>query len=172
MAGFAICLVLWSTPSSGASFRLDSVGVRGGSSLVDGSSSFNETQGFVNCSLPWLWDLGKEWSVQPRLDFSAGWLGNRSKDAVIGTIGPTLVLRRERLPFSLEAGTGPTLLSRHNFPSSDLGSAVQFSTFVGLNWEFARHWSVGYRFDHISNAGISSPNPGLRMHLFSVSYRF
>ncbi len=151
---------------------MESAGVRGGSSLVDGTSSFKEIVGFVNWNLPWRWDLGKEWRLQSRLDFSAGWLGNRSTDAAIGTVGPTLLLRRERLPLSFEAGTGPTLLSRHTFPASDVGSELQFSTFAGLNWDLAKHWSLGYRFDHISNGGLASPNPGLRMHLLSLSYRF
>ena len=146
--------------------------MRGGSSLLDGASSFNETQGFVNWNLPWLWDLGKDWRLQTRLDFSGGWLGKRSSNAAIGTVGPTLVLSRGRLPLSFEAGSGPTLLSRDTFPSSDLGSKLQFSTFVGLIWDFAKHWRLGYRFDHISNGGLSSPNPGLRMHLLGLSYRF
>ncbi len=171
-SGVIVCLLSGGWPSRAGEFRLDSAGVRGGSSLNHGGSSYNELQGFMNWNLPWSWDLGKDWHLQSRLDFSAGWLGNRGTDAAIGTVGPSLVLRRERLPLSLEAGTGPTLLSRHVFPADDLGSALQFSTFVGLNWDFAKHWSVGYRFDHISNGGLSSPNPGLRMHLLSLSYRF
>ena len=31
---------------------------------------------------------------------------------------------------------------------------------------------MGYRFEHISNADLANPNPGLNMHLFTVSYLF
>jgi hypothetical protein len=41
-----------------------------------------------------------------------------------------------------------------------------------LNWDFATHWRLGYRFQHMSNAGLSQPNPGLNMHMFALSYLF
>jgi hypothetical protein len=48
----------------------------------------------------------------------------------------------------------------------------QFTSHLGVNWDFAPHWRVGYRFQHMSNAGLATPNPGLNLHIFSVSYRF
>ena len=32
--------------------------------------------------------------------------------------------------------------------------------------------SVGYRYQHMSNAHLSEPNPGQNQHMLSVSYRF
>ena len=58
---------------------------------------FHQAELFGNWNLPWGWDLGKEWHLQSRLDLSAGWLGDRSQNAAIGTLGPTLVLSRARL---------------------------------------------------------------------------
>ncbi len=46
----------------------------------------------------------------------------------------------------------------------------QFTSHVGLNWDFAEHWRLGYRFQHISNADLAKPNPGLNMHLVTLSY--
>ena len=65
-----------------------------------------------------------------------------------------------------------TGLSRDEFGSKDLGGNFQFTSHAGLNWDFAEHFRVGYRFQHMSNAGLREPNPGLNLHLFAVSYLF
>ena len=119
-----------------------------------------------------LWDLGKEWHLQSRLDLSAGWLGDHGDNAAIGTLGPSLVLSRERLPVSLEGGSARRFSAGTTSVEKDLGTDFQFTSHVGLNWDFAPHWRLGYRFQHMSNAGLASHNPGLNMHMFGLSYVF
>jgi hypothetical protein len=106
------------------------------------------------------------------LDLSAGWLGDSSQNAFVGTLGPTLVLGRARWPVSLEGGFSPTLLSSYTFELKNLGTDIQFTSHVGLNWDIAAHWRLGYRFQHMSNADLSRDNPGLNMHLLGLSYCF
>ncbi len=171
--GWLVSVLLpWAGPAQAEGFRLESVGARGGFSSNQSGQEFYQAEAFANWNLPWDWDLGKQWHLQSRLDVSAGWLGEPDKDAAIGSAGPSLALSWERLPLSLEGGVSPTLLSETHFGSKDFGSALQFTSHVGLNWNFAEHWAVGYRFQHMSNAGLSSSNPGLNMHLFGLSYRF
>lgn len=146
--------------------------MRGGFSANESGWGFNEAQGFVSWNLPWDWDLGKEWYLQTRLDLSAGWLGDDEESAAIGTVGPSLMLGRQRLPLSLDGGISPTILTKHAFGSKDFGSYAQFTSHVGLNWDFAPHWHLSYRFEHMSNANLSEHNPGLNMHVFGLSYRF
>jgi hypothetical protein len=165
-------LLLWAVAGRAEGFHLESVGVRGGLSANNSGHNFNQAEGFANWNLPWGWDLGKGWHLQTRLDLSAGWLGDRAKDAGVGTIGPSLVLNWAPLPLSLEGGSSPTFLTSHEFESKDFGTDVQFTSHVGLNWDFAAHWRLGYRFQHMSNAGLGSKNPGLNMHLFALSYLF
>ncbi len=165
-------LLTWGSLGWAEGFRLESAGVRGGLSANNDRQEFTQAEVFGNWNLPWNWDLGKKWRLQSRLDVSGGWLGDRGDDAAVGTLGPTLVLSRARLPLSLEGGSSPTLLSNHEFGSKSLGMDFQFTSHVGLNWDFARHWRLGYRFQHMSNAGLSSDNPGLNMHLFGLSYCF
>jgi lipid A 3-O-deacylase len=166
------CLLLSGAVGRAEDFRLESVGARGGISANLTGRSFNQAEVFANWNLPWAWDLGKEWHLQSRLDFSAGWLRDRGYNAAIGTVGPSLVLSRERLPVSLEGGISPTLLSQHDFESRDFGTYIQFTSHVGLNWDFAAHWRLGYRLQHMSNAGLGSHDRGLNMHLFALSYVF
>ena len=174
--GLASCvmvsLLLPASAVQAGDFSLESAGARGGLSASSGGQDFYQAEAFANWNLPWGWDLGKQWHLQSRVDFSLGWLGDNSHDAAIGTAGPSLVLGRERLPVSLEGGVSPTLLSRHEFGTKDFGTEVQFTSHIGLNWDFAAHWRLSYRFQHMSNAGLASKNPGLNMHLFGISYLF
>jgi hypothetical protein len=166
------CLLICGVIARAEGFRLESVGARGGVSSNSEGDEFHQAQAFANWNMPWAWDLGKEWRLQSQLDFTAGWLGDRGHNAAIGTAGPGLLLSRERLPLSLDGGVSPTALSRSEFDSKDLGMDFQFTTHVGLNWDFARHWRLSYRFEHISNAGLASPNPGLNIHMLGLSYVF
>ena len=166
------CQLLWAAPGRAEDFRLESVGARGGVSANEGRDEFHQAELFGNWNLLWGWDLGKEWHLQSRLDLSVGWLGDSSQSATVGTLGPTLVLGRAWWPVSLEGGVSPTLLSSYKFESKSLGTDVQFTSHVGLNWDFAAHWRLGYRFQHMSNADLSRDNPGLNMHMLALSYVF
>ena len=167
-----VCLLASAAGALGEDLRLESVGVRAGFSANSSGQSFNQAETFVNVNLPWGWDLGKEWYLQSRLDSSIGWLGDRGNNAAIVTLGPSVALSRERWPVSLEGGVSPTLLSRSEFGSKDFGIDIQFTSHIGLNWDFAAHWRLGYRFQHMSNAGLGAKNPGLNMHFFGLSYLF
>jgi hypothetical protein len=168
----AVCLLAQLAASQAQDFKLESAGARGGFAGNNSSGDFHQAEAFVDWNLPWSWDLGSQLRLQVRLDVSAGWLGDSQHSAFIGTAGPLLALSHERIPLSLEGGISPTLLSRSEFESKDLGTQFQFTSHVGLDWDFAPHFRVGYRFQHMSNAGFSNHNPGLNMHLFSLSYVF
>ena len=60
----------------------------------------------------------------------------------------------------LELGGG-TLFTSHEVPSGT--STVNFTSSAALGMHFlgARAWSVEVRYMHISNAGLSKPNPGI-----------
>src|SRR5262245_56284488 len=90
---FAILLTTGATLSGeDHSFRLESVGVRGGASKIYAHAPFYQVEAFVNWDLPWRWDYESGCYLQTRLDLTAGWLDGRGDDAFIGTIGPTLVI--------------------------------------------------------------------------------
>ena len=76
------------------------------------------------------------------------------------------------LPVSLEGGVSPTGLSRSEFGSKDFGTEIQFTSHVGLNWDFATHWRLSYRFQHMSNADLGTKNPGLNLNMLALSYVF
>ena len=151
---------------------LESAGARFGFGAHERTESFRQSEAFVNWNLPWSYDLFTRWHLQWRLDCTAGWLGGHGQDAAIFTSGPSLILRRDHIPLSFEWGTLPTVMTRDTFGSTDLGSLVQFTTYAGLDFNFLSHARIGYRYQHMSNAGLDGHNPGLNMHAFQISWRF
>ena len=164
--------LLPATASRAGEFSLESAGGRYGFPVDHRSQGFSQAEAFVNLNLPWQWNLNGDWHLQSRLDASVGWLGRDRFDAALITLGPALALSYKELPLSLEGGVSLTGLSRDEFGSKDLSSLFQFTSHIGLNWDFAEHLRVGYRFQHMSNAGIHEPNLGLNLHVFAVSYLF
>lgn len=78
------------------------------------------------------------------------------------------------VPF-LELSVGVRLMSETR--SSDdhvYATAFQFSEYAGLGVAFGKEQqlAVGYRYQHISNAGIKEPNPGTGFSTVYVRYRF
>ena len=169
-AGLAF-LVL-ATGSEAETFSLATAGLRGAMCANPKSQTFEQAEIFGTFNLAWRWNWGSGWHVQTRLDAAGGALHGHSDDAFIGSAGPDFVLGHERVPLNLEFGVSPTLLSHHEFGTMDFGTPLQFTTHVGLNWEFSEHFGVGYRYQHMSNAGFSNHNPGLNLHGLMVYWRF
>jgi lipid A 3-O-deacylase len=97
----------------------------------------------------------------------------------IGEFGVTPVVRFIKSsgairPF-IEAGVGVRILT-HPRISSDytLSTAFQFADMVGVGAQFGSHqqYQFGYRFQHVSNASIKEPNPGINFQQIYVQYNF
>jgi hypothetical protein len=147
-------------------------GVRGGASFQDSGHPFTQVEGFAGMNLPWDWRIYSDFYLRPRVEVSAGWINSQDADGFIGTLGPVVELRKGKFPVTLEGGVSPTVLSRYHFGGMDFGGRFQFTDHVGVNWEVTRQFSVGARFQHMSNGGISEPNPGLNLLMLSARYNF
>lgn len=119
----------------------------------------------------WEWGLGENWSVASGCQGTVGWIGDDRLHAVIGSLGPTAKLTREGIPVSLIAGSAPTLVGRNRLADRNIGSAFQFTSFVGLAWDVTGRFQASYWYQHMSNAGLGDPNPGLNMHMFGFRLR-
>ncbi len=148
------------------------VGTRGGVSVDSGFGQFRQVETFADMNLPWQWNFCSDWRFQPRVDASVGWLEGEHDNAFVGTAGPLVELHKGNFPLVLEGGSSPTILSRDRFGNKDFGDRFQFTSHIGLTWYVTEHISVGYRFQHMSNAGISSHNPGLNLQMLEASYSF
>jgi hypothetical protein len=149
-----------------------SVGFRTSVSSHDKKHRFNQYDLFVNRELPWSWQLQGGWDVTPRLEATAGVLKGAGETGFVVSLGPTLALSGPGDRIVLDIGVSPTLMNRHEFGTQNFGKAMQFTSHASIDVEVVPNLRVGYRFQHMSNASLSSINPGLELHMLAVSYRF
>lgn len=71
----------------------------------------------------------------------------------------------------LEMGGGPQLLSDIQIENEYKSTQFQFASMLGLGVQ-SRHFELGYRYLHISNANIEVPNPGTDFHNIHLGYKF
>lgn len=147
------------------------VGLRAGIGDSRNSESFQQYEAYAVFALPWRWETAADWSLGPFVGASAG-VVTCEGEAFVGSIGPGVYLMPPGRRLVLSAGIYPTYLSRSTFGSEDFGGTFQFTSAVGINYHFLQRATIGYRFQHMSNAGISNENPGLNTHLLEVGYRF
>lgn len=129
-------------------------------------------EAFADWQIPGALELGAGFALKAYVSGSLGWLGDDHNDTVTGSLGPSLRLRYEPLPVALVFGSAPTFLGRNHLGGRNMGCAFQFTSHVGLMWEVIPGWELGYRAQHISNAGIGSDNPGLNSHFAVLAWRF
>ena len=153
-------------------WALSTTGVRIGLPASKSGKDFWRAEGLVGWTLPWDWSFCNDWNLDSRLDLTAGWLGDGYKNAAVVTLGPSFGLHHKGWPVSLEGGVSPTFISRYDFVSKDFGSYFQFTSHAGLTWQFVKHFSIGYQFQHMSDAGISEHNPGLNLQVIELRYIF
>ncbi|WP_179401291.1 acyloxyacyl hydrolase [Burkholderia guangdongensis] len=126
------------------------------------------------------WALGG-WHFAAALEGHVGYWHTREGDlhGNIGWIGAQPVLRFERSagdirPF-IEGGAGVRVLSHPTIGTNfSVGTAFQFTELIGVGARFGdrQQYQAGFRFQHVSNAGIKEPNPGINFSEFYLQYDF
>jgi hypothetical protein len=148
------------------------IGVRGGASFQSNAGYFRQADVYAGRYLPWQWDSYFGLSFKPRIEASAGWLSGGTQDGFVGTLGPVVELSEGKFPVTIDGGASPTVLSRYNFSERDIGGRFEFSDHIGFDWHLTKGFTVGWRYQHMSNAGIYKHNPGLNLQMLSASYSF
>lgn len=151
-------------------------GVRLGIQVSSKETYFRQYEAFAVYGLPWDWRGASGWGVTPQANVSLGVLDGGGETGLIGSLGTALTLDKPGAGFSADLGINANFLDRHRFGHQDFGSILQFGAYLGINYCFSNNIKIGYRLQHISNGHIfypeRTPNPGLDMHLFGVSYTF
>jgi hypothetical protein len=123
------------------------------------------------------WHLGGYWES----DF--GYWANNSPAKTHSTIldiGFTPVFRVQQTTLStvspyVELGVGFHFLSATSLsPQRQFGTSFQFGDHVGGGLRFGDkgRYDIGYRYQHMSNAGIKGPNQGINFHELRLQYHF
>jgi len=124
------------------------------------------------------WYLGGYWDAEfAYVESDAGSKGNNN----LLDLSLTPVFRYQRdanlssgvTPYA-EAGIGAHLFSRTQLGLQKYSTAFQFGSLVGVGLGFGGNgqYEIAYRYQHISNAGIKTPNDGINLHLIRLGYSF
>jgi lipid A 3-O-deacylase len=127
-----------------------------------------------------LWDLGS-WHfglvVEGHVAYWHTDEGNINSN--IWEFGATPVFRFEKnsgwiRPYA-EAGVGVRLITHPRMSSTyTMSTAFQFADMVGVGAKLGerQQYQIGYRFQHLSNASIKRPNPGINFSQIYLQYNF
>ena len=169
----ALVAVLCGLAPAMAGAQETQVGLRAGISDNRNEADFRQVDLFAAHPLPWRTGEESRWRLGSRLEGSLGLLWCRQSQAgLVAAFGPALVVDSPARRWQFEIGLSPALLSRHRFAEEDFGGAFQFITHGAILWRFSPGVLVGYRGQHMSNAGLHSKNPGLNLHLIQLALSF
>lgn len=151
-------------------------GVRMGIQATPKHEYFHLYEAYAVYGLPWEWRTSSGWGLSTQLNTSAGALVGGDETGFIGSVGTGLAFNRPGNGIALEAGVSLDLLDKDHFGRQDFGSILLWGASMGLSYRFTGGLGVGYRIQHLSNNRIlysnSTPNPGVDMHLFGISWNF
>jgi len=150
--------------SATAAHALDSVSVERG----------NGTRG-IDLS----WRVGAQWKQHlrwlPAERWSFYWdasLGEwQSESGSVSDVGITPTFRYgDERGLYLDGGIGVHWLSDTKIgPLVELSTRFQFGDHLGVGWRF-KHYDLSMRLQHLSNAGIHNPNPGVNFLQLRIQY--
>jgi len=124
------------------------------------------------------WYVGGYWDVELAYMESDH---DKSENDNLFDLGLTPVFRMQRdaslssgvSPYA-EAGIGPHLISETRLGNQQYSTAFQFGTLLGFGLGFGDRgqYEISYRYQHLSNADIKTPNQGMNLHLLRLGYSF
>jgi lipid A 3-O-deacylase len=133
----------------------------------------------------WLYRVGAQWNW-PQKHLLGQWHTRGYWDLAAGAweggvdtlydLGLTPVLRMERGEHSspyFEAGIGIHMLSAvHITPYRTFSSHLQLGDHIGAGLRFGHEgrFDIGLRLQHLSNAGLRNPNPGINFLQLRLQY--
>ena len=123
------------------------------------------------------WHLGGYWEA------NLGYWDNRSAartNSSITDIGFTPVFRFQQNSITGVAPYAELAVGIHFLSSTSVstqrqfGSSFQFGDHIGVGMRFGErgHYDIGYRYQHLSNAGFKQPNQGINFHQLRLQYHF
>lgn len=166
---------------SASALAVDGVSITGGTGA--GNSAGMGTR-LARVALQWQWDKqwfkGKDWHLGGYWNADlAYWKrdGTPGQNDDLFEIGLTPVFRYQRNDlkgFYLEGGVGAYFLSNTSLGDKNFSTSFQFGSQLGFGYRFGAQdaFDIGYAYQHLSNAGIKTPNDGIDFHEIRLQYHF
>ncbi len=115
--------------------------------------------------------------IPSSLDLTAGALERGSDAGSFISFGPSYRYNMGKTGagrWFVDVGMHPTYVAKSTYGGRTLGGNFHFTSYLGLGGYLGRQkkTSVLIRYQHTSNAGMNTPNPGLDMMGLTISYHF
>ncbi len=115
--------------------------------------------------------------IPSSLDLTAGALERGSDAGSFISFGPSYrydMSKSEAGRWFVDFGVHPTYVAKSTYGGRSLGGNIHFTSYLGLGAYLGRQkkTSVLIRYQHTSNAGMNTRNPGLDMMGLAISYHF
>ena len=160
-------------------YRLEVLGIRGGFNAKyvaippTEKEDFEHFDVFGAISFPKRYDYDSGWEIRFRMNGSMGILRSGSDLGFIATVSPGIVFWYPEWSISINGGPGFAYVSREKYGDQDLGGPIQIVGHGGLTYYVTDHIGIGWRFHHLSDAGIwGSDNRGVDVNMFELTYKF
>jgi hypothetical protein len=137
---------------------------------IDPKDDIDQYELFFNRRLDYIRPLFPESELYLTLTF--GVIDSGPDTGYVVTAGPNLFWPIGPPRFWLDVGMRASLLTKHKFSNKNFGQNFQFISHLGVKYNINRNLSIGYRFQHMSNAGMNSSNPGLDLVTFWFTYNY
>lgn len=148
----------------------DDFGVRAGEAL--GNTGYSSQEIYWMHQLPIRLGNPENWHITSQGELNAGRVGRGGESLTTAGGAISLWLRPPSTPITVGIGTGPTYLSRTQLGDRDFGGHWQFTSHATARLALTPSLAIGYRIQHTSNAGFSSPNAGYNIQVLEVRFRF
>jgi hypothetical protein len=110
------------------------------------------------------WELGLAYWEAVEKSAPVGWLVDVSATPVV------------RFPLVsgvfADIGIGVHIMSEHEIGQRELSTPYHFGSIAGLGVEFGRDYDLSLRAQHLSNASVDPPNPGIDFVLLRLGFHF
>jgi hypothetical protein len=149
----------------------DTIGGRVGTNVGDDARSvLHRYDVQAQWALPWRWRL-QGVTLNPLVEATAGLLHNNYASALVGSVTAGADLTAGTTGFYLSATAGLLLVSDYRLGPEDFGGPLQGAFGASLGFRISKRLSLGYRYDHFSDAGLyGADNRGVDMHMLELRY--
>ncbi len=122
--------------------------------------------------MPWEYRINSDFLISTQLEITTGRLESGREKAFLSSLGPSIIFSYDESLIALDAGISPTLVTEYKFCHKNIGGIFQFTSHIGIYFSTFHFMKLGYRFQHMSNAGLYEDNPGINFHLFEARFKF
>lgn len=165
-----LTVAVWALLLAPGSATAGELGVRMGAGFGDYTYSSQEV--YWRPDMGFRWGDTSGWHLSGYTELNAGRITRR--DAALthaGAHGGALIMHPE-VPVRFDLGTGPTYISRTSLAGRDYGGHWQFTSHLAVQLALGPRLGVGYRLQHISNAGLYAENDGIDIHALEIRSTF